>query len=150
MPVACRNPFPWKALVAFIFLTLSLEGGLREASPGGIGLHIETDKALYHPGEPVTISLTLFNHSGDKITFHFRSSKRYDFFINDEGGNEVWRWSSDKLFAMVLGEVTMAPGSKLTYSVRFEGLLRPGTYGVTGLLADERGSMSGEIRIGIE
>lgn len=69
----------------FVFLAFSpaANGGSEElgfASDKGIGLSIRTDKAAYLSGEPITIVLTAFNHTRNKVIFYFNSSQKYDFF----------------------------------------------------------------------
>jgi len=101
----------------------------------GFGLSIATEKAIYHPGEPITITLIIFNYTEDTVTFTFTSSKRYDFTIRREK-KEIWCWSAEKLFAQVMGKERIEPGERLSYTETYssKAKLTPGIYSVTGML----------------
>ncbi len=159
MPNICK-PSLWPETriigLIFIFSLFLLVGkqGNQElvfALEEGTGFTISSDKAVYVSGEPIVMSLTVFNHSGSDTTFHFNSSQRYDFFIQGHEGKEVWRWSKGRAFGMMLGEESLGPSrTEATYSEVFKGPLKPGLYTVVGLLADVEASMSGEITIEIK
>lgn len=104
----------------------------------GFGLLIATDKAIYYPGQPITITLTVFNYTEDTVSFTFTSSQRYDFFISREG-KEIWRWSSGKIFAQVVGEEKIKPGESLTFKETYTSRIKlsPGIYQVTGILTSQ-------------
>lgn len=117
----------------------------------GFGLTVNTDKANYASGEPVVITLKVFNFTQEKVTFHFRNAQRFDFFIESEEGKELWRWSDGRMFAQVLGEETLAPGrEEITYTASYKGKLEPGTYKITGILVDKEKPMSGSITIEVK
>jgi hypothetical protein len=101
----------------------------------GFGLSIATDKAIYHPEDPITITLTVFNYTEDRVIFTFTSTQRYDFFIRQEG-REIWRWSAERFFALVMGEERIQPGKSLVYTetYRAKDKLTPGIYSITGML----------------
>ncbi|MCK4689901.1 MAG: hypothetical protein KAT41_06370, partial [Candidatus Marinimicrobia bacterium] len=52
------------------------------------GILLSTDNAVYQSGEIITIKLKVFNYLAETIDFHFNSSQRYDFIIEDKEGNE--------------------------------------------------------------
>ena len=93
-----------------------------------------------HVGAPLQMTLTLLNRGGQPARLLFASSQRYDFLARDDAGNEVWRWSADKLFAQVLGEETLAPGGTLTFEETWNqrdnrGLqVAPGRYVIEGVI----------------
>ena len=91
-----------------------------------VEVSVTTDKTEYARGEPVVVQLQVTNRTEEIVTFHFSDGQRYDFLIQDEGGETRWRWSADKSFIQVLGEEQLAPGDTLTYQERFEGPLSPG------------------------
>jgi len=141
-------------IMAGAFLVVSAVAGRFSAESAGnasVGLCLSTDKAEYAAGEPVVIVLTVFNHSGREVTFRFTSSKRYDFTIQDENGNEMWRWSEGRMFLMVLGEEVIGPGrEEVIYTERYTGELKSGNYQVTGILAAADKAMSGSVTIVVE
>ena len=66
----------------------------------------------------IRMALRVFNHSYMPVTFDFTTSQRYDFAIYNSNGTEVWRWSDDKAFLQVLGQVTLEPGESVRYAVK--------------------------------
>jgi len=112
------------------------------------GLWLTTDWAVYTPEQPVNIEFCVFNRTGEEITLYFRNAQRYDFTIEDEEGNEVWRWSKDMMFAMVLGEETLGPTNpEIIYKAEYKDKLSPGYYKVTGIFVAQDRLMSGNIII---
>ena len=112
------------------------------------GVSMMTDKAVYSPGEPIAMTLKVFNHTGEEVTFGFRNSQRYDFTITDEGGNRVWLWSDGMMFLQALGEEKVGPGrEELTYMEKFADRLETGRYVISGTLVDKDKPMSGSVTI---
>jgi hypothetical protein len=112
------------------------------------GISMSTDKMSYSIGEPIKIALKIFNYTEEDIVFHFNTSQRYDFVIEDEEGNEVWRWSQDMMFAMVLGEETLGPtNTEFIYTTKDRDKLSPGYYKITGIFVVQDRPMSGNIII---
>jgi len=67
----------------------------------------------------MVMKLTVFNHSAIPATFNFTSSQRYDFEIYYEG-ERVWRWSENRSFLDVMGQITLVPGQSLVYKENFK------------------------------
>lgn len=112
------------------------------------GISIMTYKMSYFFGEPIIMTLKVFNYTEEDIAFHFNTSQRYDFIIEDEEGNEIWRWSQDMMFAMVLGEETLGPTNiEIIYTVEYKGKISPGYYKITGIFVVQDRPMSGNIII---
>ncbi len=92
--------------------------------------------------------LSKINYTKEDVVFHFNTSQRYDFIIEDEEGNEIWRWSQDMMFAMVLGEETLGPTNiEIIYTVEYKGKISPGYYKITGIFVVQDRPMSGNIII---
>lgn len=116
----------------------------------GSGISIRVNKPLYSSGESISMSLRVFNTTDQEITFSFRDARRYDFTIEDEEGQEVWRWSNGRMFAQVLGEETLGPGRvEVLYSETYTGTLKAGEYKVTGILVASGRTISASITITI-
>jgi len=112
------------------------------------GISMMTDKMNYSVGEPIIMTVKIFNYTKEDIIFHFNTAQRYDFIIEDEEGNEIWRWSQDRMFAMVLGEEILGPtNTEITYTAEYQGNLSSGYYKVTGVLVAKDRPMSGNIII---
>jgi len=112
------------------------------------GISISADKISYSVGEPIMMTLKILNYTKEDIVFHFNTSQRYDFIIEDEEGNEVWRWSEVRMFAMVLGEETLGPtNTEIIYTAGYKDKLSPGYYKVTGIFVAQDRPMSGNVII---
>ena len=112
------------------------------------GISMTTDKIRYSVGEPIIITLKIFNYTEEEITFHFNTSQRYDFITEDEKGNEIWCWSKDMMFAMVLGEEILGPtNTEITYTAEYKDKLSSGYYKITGILVAKDRPMSGNVII---
>ena len=115
------------------------------------GISIMTDKMSYSVGESIIMTFKVFNYTKADITFHFNTAQRYDFIIKDEEGNDIWRWSKDKMFAMVLGEEIIGPyNPEVIYTAEYNDRLSPGYYKVTGILVAKDRPMSGYIIIEVK
>ena len=105
----------------------------------------------YSNGEPIKMTLRVSNYTKEDITFHFNTSQRYDFIIEDEEGNEAWRWSKDRIFAMVLGEETLGPtNTEIIYTVEYRSKLNSGYYKITGVFVAQEKAISGSIIIEVK
>ena len=112
------------------------------------GISMMTDKMSYSVDEPIKMTLKVFNYTQEDIVFYFNTSQRYDFIIEDEEGNEVWRWSKDMMFAMVLGEENLGPNNpEVTYTAEYRDKLNLGYYKVTGIFVVTDRPMSGNVII---
>jgi len=112
------------------------------------GISMMTDKMNYSVGEPIIITLKIFNYTEEEITFHFNTGQRYDFIIEDEEGSKIWRWSEDKMFTMVLGEEILGPTNpEVIYTAEYRGKLSSGYYKITGIFVVKDRPMSGSIII---
>ena len=116
------------------------------------GISITTDKMNYSIGDELIImTLKIFNYTEEDTVFHFNTSQRYDFVIEDEEGNEIWRWSEGRMFAQMLGEETLGPTNiEIIYSVKYKDKLSPGYYKITGFFVARARPMSGSIIIEVK
>lgn len=115
------------------------------------GISMSADKMSYSVGEPVIMTVKIFNYTEEDIVFHFNTSQRYDFIIEDEKGNEVWSWSKDRMFAMVLGGEILGPSNpEVIYKAEYKGKLKPGYYKISGVLVTQDRPMSGSIIIEVK
>jgi len=115
------------------------------------GISMSTDKMSYSVGEPIKMTLKVFNYTKEDIVFYFNTSQRYDFIIKNEEGNEVWRWSQDMMFAMMLGEEISGPNNpEIIYKVEYKDKLSSGHYKVTGFFIAQGKPMSGSIIIEVK
>ncbi len=140
-------------IVIMVFLSLGLwltasGNTTSEERNMNYGISMSTDKMDYDVGEPIMMTLKIFNHTEEEITFHFNTGQRYDFIIEDEEGSKIWRWSQDMMFTMVLGEETLGPtNTEIIYTAGYRDKLSPGYYKITGIFVVLDRLMSGSIII---
>ena len=111
--------------------------GFSFAQFGGLTMVLNTDKDIYSPGEPVRIRLFKLNNSFQLIILNYPTAQRYDFAVTGSTG-EVWRWSSDRVFAPFVQQITLLPGHSLHYTEIWPQIdnngvrVPPGVYRITG------------------
>jgi len=111
--------------------------------PQKFGIEFTTDKPAYTPKEKIQMTLKIVGSFSTPFTFQFPSGQRYDFVIENEKGEEVWRWSRDKMFIQMLGEEKVGgPRKSLTYREVFQGQLPTGRYRITGHLTSSNAPLS--------
>jgi len=123
------------SISSLFFLTsgpYTVEG---ETLESGLSLCFTTDRAVYSSGDAIEMTLKVSNQAGQDVTLKFKDSQRFDFVI-EKNGERLWRWSDGLMFMQVLGEQRLSPGQTITYTARFEGNLKPGTYKVSGMIVD--------------
>ena len=115
------------------------------------GISMMTNKMSYAVGEPIKMTLKVFNYTEEDIVFCFNIAQRYDFIIEDEERNEIWRWSKDRMFAIVLGEEILGPSNpEVIYTIEYRGKLSLGYYKITGIFVAQEKPMSGSIIIEVK
>jgi len=143
-------------IAVLVFLSLGLwliayGNTISEERNMNYGVSMTTDKISYSIGEPIKMTLKILNYTEEDIAFHFNTSQRYDFITEDEDGNEIWRWSKDRMFAMVLGEEILGPTNmEVNYSAEYKSKLSPGYFKVTGVLVAQNRPMLGSIIIEVK
>jgi len=108
-------------------------GASSGAGPAGgelaasVGVEVRSDSVRF--GFHVT------NVSRRVLHFTFPTSQRYDFIVETESGEPVWRWSEGRAFAQGQAEVRLEPGE--SWDMRASWIPRDlsGRFVVTGQLA---------------
>lgn len=130
--------------LVLLAVALAAAGPVAQVERRGVELVLSVDKEVYAAGEPLQMELLVRNPGPAAVTFQFTDSQRYDFAVYNERGTLVWYWSRDKVFAQVLGSLTLAPGEERRYRDRWdqqdvEGRrVSPGQYWVVGLFPPQR------------
>jgi hypothetical protein len=97
-----------------------------------------TDKGKYSVGEEVKISVTVTNKCLNPVELIFTSAQRYDFIVLKDG-EEVWRWSNSKMFAMVIESLLLKSGEKQTYMETWKPKdITSGEYEVIGIVTSRQ------------
>ena len=99
-----------------------------------VKVRVQTDKREYVTGEQMELSIHILNPSSSSIRLDFNSTQRYDLIILRDK-EEVWRWSSDKMFAMALGSLVLEPYEERGYTEVLETAgVAPGEYELAGII----------------
>jgi hypothetical protein len=115
------------------------------------GISMITDKMNYSVGEPIIMTLKIFNYTEEDIVFYFHNSQRYDFIIEDEEGNEIWCWSEGRMFAQMLGKESLGQHNpEVICTAEYKDRISPGYYKVIGIFIAQDRSMSGSIIIEVK
>ncbi len=101
--------------------------GVNVFSSGELSFRLSLDQTVYAAGARLTAHLTFVNTTGQPVRLTFPSTQRYDLSIRDSGGNSVYHWSADKLFAQVVETVDFRGETHWVVDVPLERL-RPGAY----------------------
>lgn len=111
---------------------------------------LTADKAIYAPGEPITLTLRVVNRTARPVRLSFRTAQRFDLVMEDGQGREVWRWSTGRLFAQVLGAEILPPGGgEFVAQATGEGRFPPGIYTVKGIIPAMEGALSASTTVTI-
>ncbi len=62
------------------------------------------------------LTLSILNNTDKTITIDHNSQQIFDFVFFDKAGNELYRWSQDRIFTMMLVSTKIAPGEEKEFS----------------------------------
>lgn len=80
---------------------------------------LEIPKTKFKSKERVPIALRVKNLGNSPVGLFFTSGQKFDIFIQDASGREIWRWSKDKAFTMALEEIELKPGGEKIFSAEW-------------------------------
>ena len=75
-----------------------------------------TEMDIKQEDSGVKLNFSLYNISDKDLELCFRSSQKFDIFITDYNGKEVYRWSHSKGFLMSIIEIELKKHEKLSFS----------------------------------
>lgn len=120
-------------------LWLTAAGALLGCAPREAAPRVETPllltsvQASTFP-DSVQFLLQVTNTSADPVTLEFGSGQSFDFIVSREG-QEVWRWSADRMFTQALRSEVLGASETRSYRATWTpGPQTPGEYRVTGIL----------------
>ncbi len=64
----------------------------------------------------LAMSLTIRNNTDEPIVISHTSGQKYDFKLFDASGSNVYTWSADKMFIMLMNETSIAAGEEMVFS----------------------------------
>lgn len=85
-------------------------------------------------GDSVSFLLQVTNTSSSPVELQYGSGQSFDFVVTRDG-QEVWRWSADRMFTQALRTEVLAPGETVSHRATWSppASLR-GEFMVTGVL----------------
>lgn len=120
----------WNALGVTCVPTFPDEGGVIPGPPSeeaglnytweeeeGFRYLLATNEKRYFRGQPVKITFRKRNITDQSVTLKYSSSQLFDFYISNENGREIWRWSEDQAFLPVIREMILTPGESETIDI---------------------------------
>jgi len=81
--------------------------------PLASSLHVESF------GDSVRFSLQVTNASQQPVRLAFSTTQLFEFVVEDQG-EELWRWSDDRMFAQALQELTLAAGETRAFETTWQ------------------------------
>ncbi|MGI6227421.1 MAG: peptidoglycan-binding protein [Peptococcales bacterium] len=120
----------WDALGVTCVPTFPDQGGVIPGQPDeedglnytwveeeGFRYLLATNETRYFRGQTVRITFRKRNITDQTVTLQYSSSQLFDFYISNENGREIWRWSEDQAFLPVIREMVLAPGASETIDI---------------------------------
>lgn len=123
------------------FDLISSRTGLTEVAAGLVSFGVALDGKVYTAGGDLLAHMRLRNNSAGPIELVFPTGQDYDLVIRNEKGEEVYRWSTGKVFTQVVRKIRVESGAELNFVVTapLKGL-PPGKYVAQANLATENPS----------
>jgi len=87
-------------------------GGVTVISDREVFFGLTLDKAVYAPGEPLRVRLTLRHSQAEPLRLTFASGQTYEIVVKRESGEVLFRWSDGKAFTLALRELVIPAGEK--------------------------------------
>lgn len=78
---------------------------------------LATNEKNYYPGQKVKITFRKRNIQDKTVRLKYPSGQLFDFYISNEKGNEIWRWSDTQYFTQAKREITLPPGKEETVEI---------------------------------
>ncbi|MGQ0538926.1 MAG: BsuPI-related putative proteinase inhibitor [Gemmatimonadaceae bacterium] len=89
------------------------EGPQRVRSVAGPGVAASLD--VRQRGEDLTFGFRITNNGKKRVELVFPSGYTHDFVVLDAAGEEVWRWSMDRMFTQALRTHMLGSSETLAY-----------------------------------
>lgn len=99
---------------------------------------LATNEKAYFPGQRVRITFRKRNITNETVTLRYPSTQLFDFYISNENGREIWRWSETKKFQGTTNQIILPPGRAETIEISWNqtnkqgNLVRPQTFTLWG------------------
>ena len=90
-----------------------------------ISVSLKADKTVVRAGESVNFTITARNAGAQAKEVTFNSGQSFDVVVRplnapDDRAQEVWRWSTGRMFTMALRTVSLEAGQELTWTAPWQ------------------------------
>jgi hypothetical protein len=101
--------------------------------PGAFSFTLSAQRFSYATGEVVPFEMVLRNVSTRPQTLTFRSGQDFEIVVRNQEGQEIWRWSTGRIFTQQIREITFAPGEERRFGAVWDQVTDAGTPADPGL-----------------
>lgn len=91
------------------------------------GPAIVTDLDVRQHGRQLAFTFRITNSANKKVEIVFPSGHTHDVVIVDAAGEEIWRWSTGRMFTQALQNRVLSAGDTLTYEMIWTPTANAGT-----------------------
>ncbi len=88
-----------------------------------------------HVTDGVRFTLNVRNNSRRMVELKFPSGKTHDFYVLDENGREVWRWSRGRMFTQMLQNKLIKSKDNAVFADRWNASNAHGKFTAVAVLA---------------
>lgn len=78
---------------------------------------LSTNKYRYREGERVEITFRKRNMSDKTVVLRYPSGQLFDFYVSDQDGRELWRWSDSRNTSGLMREIVLSPKQAETINI---------------------------------
>jgi hypothetical protein len=91
------------------------------------GPSITTALDVRQRGHQLAFTFSITNNAKKKLELVFPSGHTHDLVVVDAAGEEVWRWSTGRMFTQALQNRVLSTGDTLTYEMIWTPTAESGT-----------------------
>ncbi|MGH7711760.1 MAG: BsuPI-related putative proteinase inhibitor [Gemmatimonadaceae bacterium] len=81
------------------------------------GPSIVTSLDVRQRGSQVAFTFSITNNAKKRLELVFPSGQTHELVVVDAAGEEIWRWSSGRMFTQALQNRVLSSGDTLTYEL---------------------------------
>jgi hypothetical protein len=85
----------------------------------------------------VRFTLNVRNNGARMVELRFPNGKTHDFYVLDENGREVWRWSSGRMFTQALQNKLIKSKDNAVFADKWSASNAHGNFTAVAVLASE-------------
>ena len=104
-----------------------------------------------HPnGDTLTAKTQVRNVSNDTVIIPYSTQQKFDFWLKNKSGKQIWQWSKSRDFAKRPTADTLAPGDEIKAAGVYSGRLDPGPYFLTAKVTSDSIHLENSVEMTVE